>query len=203
MTEKEEEELFQKILKESEIIKKELSTGSSTSNRVLRCIKAIEKTTDPTLVFIKWRIPITIILEALSNYSNEISLRKSKDNKVIYYPNLPDIETAINLYSEKLEIFSKNFDPKKVKFSDLKTIEIDRKAVVSRLNYGLKAAEKCNDPDERRNLIGIICDIIEPVNMYIGNLNSVIGSENERRQEKDIKPLDEIDTISRDELKQR
>jgi len=40
MTEKEEEKLFQEILKESEIIKKKLLTGSSTSKRVLRCIKA-------------------------------------------------------------------------------------------------------------------------------------------------------------------
>lgn len=47
----------------------------------------------------------------------------------------------------------------------------------------------------------VISDLIKPTNIYINDLNRVIDVENERRQEKNISTLKEIEPISINELK--
>jgi len=194
--------LFEEVLKESLEIQKAYSDGNEISRRVAESIKAIELTKDPLLTLVKWRIPISIILEAISEYCHSIILRESK-TKMTRTPNLPDIDNAINYYNKKLGDYSSNFNPELTKFSDLSTLDINRKGILERLNYGILAARNCKDKDERKNLMGVISDLIKPTNIYINDLNRVIDVENERRQEKNISPLKEIEPISINELKTR
>lgn len=139
--------LFEEVLEESIEVQKAYSDGNEVSRRVIESIEAIELTKEPLLTLVKWKIPISIILEAISEYCHSIILRESK-TKITRTPNLPDIDNAINYYNKKLGNYSSNFNPELTKFSDLSTLDIDRKAIIERLNYGLLVARNCKDRDE-------------------------------------------------------